>query len=205
MNKKVLMVHIPKCAGITTNNVIGLSNPLYVGVKYGHNYASKIKAEMGNEFDSLYKFSIVRNPWDKLWSGYNFMKHGSNFKGKIDSAPPTFKEYISNLHKGKRYLDNTSSLNGSDLYHHRQINWLFDNDGNQLVDKFYRFENLVELFEDLSKIMSDESIIDRFNKTRSNVTINKISYTEVYTEEMIQLVNEMYLPDITKLNYTFNG
>ena len=79
MSKKLLMVHIPKCAGITMNLIIGLNNPKFFGNHYGHHHANFIKNMMGDKYKNYTSFCIIRNPWDKLWSSYNFMKSGSEF------------------------------------------------------------------------------------------------------------------------------
>ena len=203
MEGKLLMVHIPKCAGITMNLIIGLDNPKYFGNKYGHNYASFIKREMGGEYDKLTTFCIVRNPWDKLWSSYNFMKSGSTFKAPSDKSLLSFETFISDIYNGDKYLQHLSQANDDNLYFHKQKNWVFDN-GKQVVDIIGKFEDLTSLVEKLEVDFELDGLHDKFKTTHSNRT-NKGDYKHHYTDEMIELVREMYGDDIKTFGYEFEN
>ena len=67
--KKCIFFHIPKTAGISL--VKALFGDLDWGhrdVKYYRNVFNKKK------FDSYFKFTFVRNPYDRLFSAYSFLK-----------------------------------------------------------------------------------------------------------------------------------
>lgn len=97
-SKKLLMVHIPKCAGITMNQIIGLNNPKFFGNHYGHHYANFIKNKMKEKYQNYTSFCIIRNPWDRLWSSYNFMKSGSEFIRKKNNNLNSFEDYIFDIY-----------------------------------------------------------------------------------------------------------
>ena len=92
--KKIIMIHVPKCAGITIRTV--LENELiFFGNEFEHHYARTIKNKLGEDFDKLFSFAIIRNPWEKLWSGYKFIKFGSDFrKPKKHLFANDFNSYI---------------------------------------------------------------------------------------------------------------
>jgi hypothetical protein len=105
-SKKLLMVHIPKCAGITMNQIIGLDNPKFFGNHYGHHYANFIKNEMKDKYKNYTSFCIIRNPWDRLWSSYNFMKSGSEFiRNNNNNNLKSFEDYIFDIYNTKKYLN----------------------------------------------------------------------------------------------------
>lgn len=195
---KVIMIHIPKCAGITFNLMIGLDNPNYFGNKFGHHYASHIKNILGEEYDEYTSFGIIRNPWDKLWSSYNFMKNGSEFIGPTNKNVNDFESYLNRIYKDKKYLANNSKINGDDLYFHKQSNWLFDKDGDKIVDIIGKFENLSGLANELPI----EGLSEKLKNTHSNKT-NKINYKEAYNQNMIDIVTEMYNDDIILGGYEY--
>ena len=198
MNGKLLMVHIPKCAGITMNLIIGLDNPLYFGNKYGHHYSTHIKGELGVGYNKLTTFSVIRNPWDKLWSSYNFMKNGSKFMRATNSKIRGFEEFLYWIYNENKYLKSISKQNGDNLYFHKQKNWLFDRDGKQIVDIIGKFEDLTSLVNQLPI----DGLSDKLKNTHSNQT-KKVNYKEVYNDNMIDMVSEMYNEDIKLGDYEY--
>jgi hypothetical protein len=90
LHKRFLFVHIPKTAGNSIQSVLldysedqlvalreeqdgierfGLHNPMYKIKK--HSTLSEYRDALGDEqFKNLYKFTCVRNPWDRMVSYY---------------------------------------------------------------------------------------------------------------------------------------
>ena len=202
MSKKLLMVHIPKCAGITMNLIIGLNNPKFFGNHYGHHHANFIKNMMGDKYKNSTSFCIIRNPWDKLWSSYNFMKSGSEFISINNNNLNSFQNYISNIYNTKKYLNNTSKTNGLELFHHKQSNWIMDDNGNQIIDIIGKFEDLPSLVKTIENDFNMNGLSERLKNTHSNRT-KKINYQDVYTDDMVSMVREMYVDDIKLGNYEF--
>lgn len=69
--KKCVFFHIPKTAGVS------ISNALFGDIKWGHRDVSFYKSHYGEVvFDELFKFCFVRNPYERLFSAYHFLKKG---------------------------------------------------------------------------------------------------------------------------------
>ena len=202
MSKKLLMVHIPKCAGITMNLIIGLNNPKFFGNHYGHHHANFIKNMMGDKYKNYTSFCIIRNPWDKLWSSYNFMKSGSEFKRNNNNNLKSFEDYIFDIYDTKKYLNVNSKINGTDLYHHKQSNWITNKGNDKIVDIIGKFEDLSSLVETIENDFNMNGLSERLKNTHSNRT-KKINYQDVYTDDMVSMVREMYVDDIKLGNYEF--
>jgi hypothetical protein len=64
-----LFVHIPKCGGTSVENQIG--------VFHGHRSAVYFRAADRELFARAFKFTLVRNPYDRLVSGFHYLKHHS--------------------------------------------------------------------------------------------------------------------------------
>ncbi len=201
-SKKLLMVHIPKCAGITMNQIIGLDNPKFFGNHYGHHYANFIKNKMKDKYKNYTSFCIIRNPWDRLWSSYNFMKSGSEFIRKKNNNLNSFEDYIFDIYNTKKYLNVNSKTNGADLYYHKQSNWVTNKNNEKIVDIIGKFEDLSSLVKTIEHDFNIDGLSQRFKSTHSNKT-KKVNYREVYNQSMVNKVSEMYQDDIKLGDYKF--
>jgi hypothetical protein len=157
------------------------------------------------EFNQSYKFSFVRNPWARLVSEYRY-----HYDRKY-----SFRDFV--LHG----LPEKDSY--SDAYRHirPQTDFLFDREGTQLVDFIGRFENLVADFSKVCCALNLPSdTLPRINSNRkprgkihrlkkwlqpSRDIFSNQPYTAYYDDELHNIVEEMYIKDIQRFGYTFEG
>ena len=94
--KSCIFIHIPKTAGIS------LSKTMF-GNQIDTNHLSLRRYRLlfsPNDFDNYYKFTFIRNPWDKLFSCYRFLKKGGstsyhlNWKNNILDQYENFNEFV---------------------------------------------------------------------------------------------------------------
>ena len=167
-----------------------------------------IKNCRGNSED-YFKFTFVRNPWDKMVSWYHYHKRR---KWDFDSwpwdknNPPEFKEFIKQIYdesfdwktlwkgrRGKSTYDQKVPLRVSNSYM-----WLVDENGKLLADFIGRFENLQEDFD----IVCDKIGIPQQKLPHKNKSKHK-HYTEYYDDETREIVAEKYAKDIEYFGYKF--
>ena len=68
---RCIFVHIPKAAGMS------ICRSLFGNLAGGHATLSDYQIIFPRlEFESYFKFTFVRNPWDRVFSAYNFLKKG---------------------------------------------------------------------------------------------------------------------------------
>ena len=187
---KTIFIHIPKTAGVS------LAKAIYGDVTLeGHRsfYFNSIALNIMN--DDYFSFSFVRNPFDRLYSAYKFLKAGGmNHLDKL-----AFQTHLSVFEDFEDLILN--GLNKKLIYQIThfipQHEYLCDKSGSILVDFIGRFENL------------DKDILLLSKKLNKNIELNhhnyndKSDYKEVYTDEMIYKVNQIYRKDIDIFKYTF--
>ncbi|MBI1731287.1 MAG: sulfotransferase family 2 domain-containing protein [Gammaproteobacteria bacterium] len=201
--KACIFIHIPKCGGGSVENLIWgwprRTSDLWMGFisEYHNKYqtgglqhllGTQIRQECGaGIFDAYFKFAIVRNPWDRLYSQYHYMKKRADLREYIGmDERDSFKKYLSLIQK-KIHVQ----------WEH-QCRFICDDNGELLVDFLGRFEN----FEDdvgkiLKRLSMEVSEIPRVNKTEH------APYHEGYDAEDIELAGSLYADDIRLLGYSF--
>jgi len=174
---------------------------------YHHIPAKKMKDffdEKQWNWNNYFKFTTVRNPWDRKLSTFSYLKRkAEQFKIKIpdgdgdwftqkvrriDAECANFKEYL------KKYCEPSKKRN-------RQVDWVLDRQGNNMLDYIAKVENLEHDMKYAFKQMGlpEPNIVHR-NKSEHR------PYTETYDEQwMIDAVAERYKDDIKHFDYEFGN
>ena len=159
------------------------------GAFLDHRTAKEMKTILGEKlWDRIFTFSMVRNPWDRTVSAYNYRKlvhpHIKNL---------TFREYVLGLMKDPKYKRARRPFYLNDCYHY------ISEDGEIIVDSVLRFENRVE---DLTKVAVKIGCEDLF-ESHWNKTVREKEYVNYYDGETKRIVEELCAKDIEQFNYTF--
>jgi len=197
LQKHFLFVHIPKTAGNSIQTALrdysedqlvalrkeqdgierfGLRNPKY-NIKKHSTLAEYRDALENEQFRSLYKFSCVRNPWDRMVS-YYFTP---------TQSPETwdrkkFRKMISKIVSVADYLRLDQD----------------DEDPFTNVDYIMRFENLAEDFRTVcGKVGISAATLPRYNRS------NREHYSKYYDDELRELVRTQFAVEIERFGYTF--
>jgi chondroitin 4-sulfotransferase 11 len=186
---KCIFVHIPKNGGTSIKKLLDITSDK----KYYHRPATKLKEIYKKEWGDYFKFGVVRNPWDRVVSIYNYYKF--NKKCGIKNIDYDFDVFCDKLcNSPERWMAGDYSHEIRSF----QYNWLFDRD-KQLVDKIIRFENYKE---------EVKSLIHRF-KLKKEVPHERVSnqkekhYSIMYKDETKKMIEERFSLDIKKFNYKF--
>lgn len=185
---KFIFVHIPKCGGST---VIRHFQKFWK-VTTEHMFMSEID-KMVDDLDSYYKFTVIRNPWERmasLWSYYqkpDLNRIRKEFKDEynIDS----FKNLIYMLPTLKSEYKNKTTFASMNEY---------------LGD--YEYDNIIPL-GNLSKELKDLSEVLVNSKKRVQIINSSTKTDEImleYTPKMIDIVSQVYSDDIERFKFKFN-
>jgi len=187
-HRRVIYIHIPKCAGKSIRDYFKLS-PVG-GIHADLNIHKKKIAS----YDDYFKFTIVRNPWDRLVSWYLYHRKFTNTAARYGGC---FKAWVKAGCK-------THWTGG---FTHSGVSW-YDEDPlayttwgvyNNEYDFVGRFEHLEE---DLKSVKIKTSLNGGKYLKKLNVS-NHISYTEYYDKASRDIVHERYGLDIEFFDYRF--
>jgi hypothetical protein len=198
-----IFVHIPKTGGQSVANVFlavhGLTwdkreallmahnpDPARGPKRLAHLKASEYVAcgHVGQQtFDCYFKFSFVRNPWDRAVSYFHYAPFG-------EKAGIPFGKFIEDL--GARRA-------AGDLRFEQQVRFVCDREGRCLVDFIGRFENLQE---DFAKIC-DRLKLGAQSLSHTNAAPARKPYREYYDAKTRELVAALFREDIERFGYTF--
>ena len=188
---KIIFIHIPKCGGISIENAIFRE-------KIGHSKIWLYKAFDKTRFNQYYKFTFVRNPWDRLVSAFFFLRAGGR--------NPKDKQWAEeNLSKYEGFEDFVLSLQKNRIrrtilrhQHFRpQYHYLLDEKGNMPFDFVGKIEQFREDFETVKNHLGLSGELEHTNKSSHK------PYQYYYNERTQKIVAHFYQKDIKLLNYSF--
>jgi Sulfotransferase family len=197
---RCIFVHIPKTAGNSINRVFGIG---WQDHKDLARYAVEQPAEV---FHSYFKFAIVRNPWDRLFSDYNYQRKKSRAK---DSKLFLFNErgrqrsFAAWVETALAQADQCSPTQwGGEVSPqiHRwspQIDWITV-DGKPGVDFIARMEHLAE---DFPVICRQVGIAP--NRLPHRNRRLHWHYSHYYDRHTREVVARYYAQDISAFGYDF--
>ena len=197
-NYRLIFIHLQKTAGTSISDFM-LSNLMATRDSRKHEYAYEAESRTPEEiWQNYFKFSFVRNPWDRLVSWYlHINKHHKNtgdnpFFDYLMSIGGTFEDFIL-------YGDKTISTPWGERN-------LFTNQLDQLSLENQLLVDFVGKFESLE---SDwKLILDRVGYTGQAElphvnAIPRKHYRDLYTEKSRAIVEEKFQKDINQFGYHF--
>ncbi|WP_107853134.1 sulfotransferase family 2 domain-containing protein [Oceanimonas marisflavi] len=190
----VFFLHIPKCAGVSINKA------LYGSLGVGHVTLEDALVSLGPiKFNNFFKFTIVRNPWDRLVSSYFFLKQG----GFCEKDKFFFKKNLACFDSFKDFVVNWVNEDNILTWNHfiPQSHFL-SSDKKQLgLDYICFFENLDSDLNYLSSVVGISSL----SSVKPTNKAVRDCYLDYYDKETIEIVERVYKADIELLGYDYRG
>lgn len=188
---KCIYVHIPKVAGISINRA--LFGNLGGSHRSIFDYSLIFKQ---SEFNSYYKFTFVRNPWDRILSAYLFLKAG----GVNEFDEYWSKKYLSRFSSFQEFVTNWVNKKNIEKEMHFIPQYKFISINNKIaVDDIYKLETITYDFSVICRKLGIENRLQVLNRNKNK---NK-NYRDSYNDDTKNIVAEVYKKDIETFNYQF--
>ncbi|MCC5810564.1 MAG: sulfotransferase family 2 domain-containing protein [Ectothiorhodospiraceae bacterium] len=187
----VLFVHVPKAAGTA------IVRALYGLQGVGHYRAVTARDINPALFRSLYRFAVVRNPWERLVSAYHFVRQGGTDEVELNNAhalhrriPEQFEPFVLDwlVHQQPERLHS--------LFMPQHL-FVQDGAGNLIVDALYDMGDIDRLGNDLTQRLGRPVNIARNNATGSA----ELLASSYRSPEVLDAVAEFYAGDVALFDY----
>ena len=206
---KFIFIHIPKTGGTSIekffnispfdnkipdyDNLVGYDRKL--GIHLQHATVDEIKKNNlipDTVWNSYFKFTIVRNPYDKMYSEYYWVSKDLGIKD-------TFSNFILKKGKYKTVLNNRKKWRYRGDHLIKQQDYILIN-GKSEMDYIGRFENFNET---ISYVLKEIGVKNDFNIHSKKM--NKIfeHYSHFYTRFGKKQIERIYNNDLDYFNYEF--
>ncbi len=213
---KLIFIHIPRTGGTSIEECLIGNDWWNIDSKSKHICASDARKLYGEKiWNSYTKFSIIRNPWDRIVSMRNTgwwdnVSNVPNRKPLLDLLKShgirrTFLLLVRNKGWWHRIINTSREKHLYDFIKNLGIHpnehytsQLYSDILDEEMDYIIRFEHLQKDFDNmLSELNIQEKKLSHVNKTKRG------HYRDWYDEKSKALVEEIYKEDIEKYNYSF--
>jgi hypothetical protein len=173
---------------------------------YNHMPAVEIRNKIGSSiWDSYFKFTVVRNPFDKLISSFYMLENSKRKLTKFGRLRVFAKKLL-----GKATLvDRIAGDSEIDRFRSwmRAGGAIIDRDkylinGDICVDFFIRFEDLENGIKDVCNKLGIAFEPNRIPYLKSGIRSQEFSLNEFYDPETIDIVNKLYEFELNYFGYS---
>lgn len=199
--KKFLFIHIPKTAGTSIQHVLepyGVTEPLaysrglerYITVEHQfppHLRYADAAAALTVDLRHFFKFTFVRNPWDRLVSMYEYFRKDTQHAMHRRCVSCSFEEFVDDVAAGRATFDTMN-----------QIEYVKPPAGLGPLDFIGKVENIAADFAFVCrKIGIANAELPVLNATRHD------HYRSYYSEPLKKKVEALCALDIRVFGYSF--
>ena len=190
----IAFIHIPRSAGTS------VTDALY-GRFIGHFTIRQLMWVGGTQVLALPRFTIVRNPWDRLVSAYEFVRAGAGSHGpSVVQVAHAHRYQTKTFTSFERFVEeylNTHEPRDMDGVFRPQAHYALNNAGDAPFNHVGRFENIPQTQAWLSETLGRDITLPHFNATLRD------EYRTYYTPHLRDLVGQIYAHDVAAFNYDF--
>lgn len=186
---ETIFVHAPRCAGESVEALflgepdVGYMGDPFAGSPEKHWGVREYQQAYPEEFRTHFKFSIVRNPWDRMvsWVKYRDRRFNRN-RG-------TFEE---------RFIGDLRDPVFTDLARSKSYTAMLTIQGELLVDEICYFDRL----EEQLPALNERTGVDFLKLPRTNGTQHD-HYRKYYTAQSARLVGALFESDVELFGFEF--
>lgn len=149
--------------------------------------------ECFENFDKIFKFTIVRNPWDRVVSAFHYLQ-------QIHEREPRYHFKIDKNETFKNFIKTQLKLKGTEINAHFHSQYMSaEYEGKIYVDYIGKFENLKKDWKHIASVTGAPPDLLHINASKHG------HYTGYYDKESVEIVKTLYTKDIELFGYSFGG
>ena len=150
---KCIFIHIPKTGGISiSESLFGNYGLSHMTAKEAYEIYKPIS------FYRYFKFSVVRNPWDRLFSAYTFLKSGGMNQVDSDWA----NTHLVEINDFESFIKDWLNPNRiySEIHFKPQFEFLLNNNNIIKIDYIGRYESFTQSFQKIKiRVYSNATLL----------------------------------------------
>jgi hypothetical protein len=186
---RCIFIHIPRTGGVS------VCKSIFNNLAGGHKSFKEYKYIFGKNYEDYFKFSFVRNPFDRLYSSYNFLKQGGLGRADLEFLWSTLEKYDSFDRFVKEGLPYDNEIKEK-VHFLPQVKFIYNDRRDLEVDFVGYFENFQTDFSKVIKRLNLDSNLAHLNNSKP-----EYSSIQVFDNEMKEIVYHFYKEDFIYLNY----
>ena len=172
---------------------------------YNHMSAAKIKDRIGTTlWDSYFKFTVIRNPFDKLISGYYWQEKRIKEYTTAEKIR-VFARKLGGKAHSRDYITGTSQIerfrswirNGGALLDRNK----YIINGEICIDFFIRYEDLDNGIKHVCNKLGIAFEPENIPRLKSGIRNNRFSISDYYDTETIHIVSKLYQFELDYFGY----
>ncbi len=187
-----IFVHVPKCAGVS------VSHSLFGNLAGGHtSFEEYLLIFEPSTIASYFKFTFVRNPWDRLCSAFHFLKAG----GFVEEDKRWAEENLSDFDDFETFVKKWLNKENIWKWPHFKPQYHFIRDPGCKFDLDFVgfFENIDKDFPHIAELIGENCELQQMNSGQHK------DFRSYYNDDTIKIVSEVYAQDIALLGYNFDN
>ena len=191
--RRLVNAHWPRYIFIHINKTAGSSIERALQLRFEHKTAAEKRGELGDwRWNRAFKFSFVRNPWDKALSHYNY-RVATDQTGMGDRHI-AFRDWILRAYgeHDPRYYDQPRMFMP-------QYSWLTDGDGRIAVDFVGRFESLEDDFAKVCNRIGANCRLPHLKRSPHG------HYSRAYDAESRDCIATAFAADLSHFGYSYEA
>ncbi len=182
--RTIVYIHINKTGGTSIARALGITYKTHLTVQQAQ---QRIPRRL---WDRAYKLAIVRNPWDKVVSHYEFRVRTN--QTQLARHRVSFGDWVRLAYGEQKqpWYDNPKMFQS-------QTEWLSSRDGVLAMDYVGRFESLQESFDTVMGELGIAAELPHLNRTVRR------DYRDYYDAESQAIVADRFGEDCRRFGYRF--
>lgn len=184
---KCVLIHIPKTAGTSIRRGF-----------FNNNFSKPAFGYIPTEWEPYFKFTFVRNPFDRLISAWKMFTEGTSELDNTGFSPLSLSQFLDIVENDTIIYDERRRTYEERIRHHT-IPQTHDFNCLNFADYIGRYENLEEDFKKIcAKIGVEYSPLPK-----RHVTKRTKDYASYFDKETKARASQIYANDLKQLGYKF--